>query len=196
MFTASNQKQKGFEQSQKRVDDLGTLVIKFPIQQGIIPSTVSTGIYEVPTSSLLYSYLYLLDGWVEAEVKENCIKKVPLRFTQHDDYLSALKDPFYSSHEEFIPYNIGRSSSLVGESLYIYSTLPISSVFLEYIKTPSKVSLGTYTYIDGVIYPSQSLETSEQTHPEVVDIACSMAALSSQNTEYIQLKQAKLLIHE
>lgn len=196
MSMRSNSKQKGFEESQKRIDDLGNLVIKFPLQVGVTPTLVSPGIYEFPLSSLTYPYLFLLDTWVEVQVNENCTKNIPLRFTQHDDYLQALKDPFYSSHEEFIPYNIGRSSSSVGESLYIYSSFTVNTVFVEYIKYPSRVSLGTYPYIDGVTYPEQTLETAMHTHPEIVDLACTLAALSAQNPEYIQLKQTKLLINE
>lgn len=196
MSSRSNSKQKGFEESQKRIDDLGNLVIKFPLQTGITPILVSPGIYELPLASLTYPYLFLLDTWVEIQVNENCTKNVPLRFVQHDDYLQAVKDPFYSSHEEFIPYNIGRSSVLGGESIYIYSSFTVNSVFVEYIKYPAKISLGTYTYIDGVTYPEQTLESSVQTHQEIVDLACSLAGLSTQNPEYIQLRQTKLLINE
>lgn len=61
MSMRSNSKQKGFEESQKRIDDLGNLVIKFPNQVGITPSLVSPGIYELPLSALTYPYLFLLD---------------------------------------------------------------------------------------------------------------------------------------
>lgn len=196
MNPTSNPKQKGFEQSQKRIDDLGNLVIKFPAQTGLTPQNPSNGVYEVPLQNLLFPYMYLLSAWVEAEITPGCIKNIPLKFTQHDDYRYALEDPFNSAGEEFIPYNIGRSSASNNEALYIYSNYPISKVYVEYIKYPQRVSMGTYPYIDGVTYAEQTLETSPQTHPEIVDIACFLAGSNTQNPEYIQVRQSKLLIHE
>lgn len=61
MSMRSNAKQKGFEESQKRIDDLGNLVVKFPLQSGVVPTLVSPGIYEVPLSLLTFKYLFLLD---------------------------------------------------------------------------------------------------------------------------------------
>lgn len=196
MSMSSNSKQKGFEQSQKRIDDLGTLVIKFPNQTGITPLNPSPGVYEVSFSSLLFSYLFLISAWADITISPNCTKSVPLKFTQHDDYRTSLKDPFNEAGEEFIPYNIGRSSDSNNESVYLYSDFPIQKVYLEYVRYPLKVSSGTYKYIDGVIYPEQSLQTATQTHSEIVDIACLLAGISAQSPEYIQLKSQKLLIHE
>lgn len=192
----SNPKQRGFEQSQKRIDDLGALLIKYPLQDGITPQNPSDGVYELPLQNLSHPYLYLVSAWVEAEPIPGCPKKIPLKFTQHDDYRYALEDPFNSAGEEFIPYNMGRASSGNNEALYIYSNFPITTVFIEYIKMPRKVSYGTYQYLDGVTYPEQTLETSPATHPEIVDIACNLAGLNTQNPEYIQLRQVKSLIHE
>jgi hypothetical protein len=133
---------------------------------------------------------------VDAEIKPGCVKSIPLRFVQHDDYRSSLKDPFFEAGEEFIPYNIGRASDSESEAMYIYCDFPVNKVYLEYVKYPARVSYGNYKYIDGNTYPEQSLQTSPQTHAEIVDIACTLAGLSAQNPEYIQLKATKLSIHE
>lgn len=196
MNPSSNPKQRGFEQSQKRIDDLGNLVIKYPLQDGVTPLNPASGIYEVPLVNLSFQYLYLISSWVDAEITPGCTKKVPLKFTQHDDYRYALEDPFNSAGEEFIPYNIGRASNSSNEALYIYSPYTISKVYIEYIKVPQRVSYGTYQYLDGVTYPEQTLETSPSTHQEIVDIACLLAGSNTQNPEYIQLRQSKILIHE
>lgn len=196
MNPSPNSRNKGFEQSQKRIDDLGNLVIKYPLQPGIAPANPASGIYEVPLQNLAFQYMYLVSAWVEATVSEGCTKKIPLKFMQHDDYVLALKDPFNMAGEEFIPYNIGRASSGTSEALYIYSPFPVTSVFIEYIKYPKRVSYGIYTYIDGVTYPEQTLETPPATHSEIVDIACVLAGLNTQNPEYIQLRQTKVLIQE
>ena len=192
----NNQKRAGFETSQKRIDDLGNLVVKFPNQPSITPTEVSAGILEINLNSTLLPYLFLLNAWVDVEVSEGCLKKTPLKFVQHDDYTETFRDPFNKDSLEFIPYNIGRNSTNNGQSIYIYSTQEIPNVYIEYIKVPSKVSLGTYTYIDGVVYPPTTLETAEYTHKEIVDIACLLAAQNTQSPEYMQLRNQKLLINE
>lgn len=115
---------------------------------------------------------------------------------QHDDYRLALKDPFNEAGEEFIPYNIGKASTSESEALFLYSDFPIERVYTEYVKYPARVSSGNYQYIDGNVYPEQSLQTPNQTHSEIVDIACMLAGLYAQSPEYIQLKSTKLSIQE
>jgi hypothetical protein len=80
--------------------------------------------------------------------------------------------------------------------MYITATYPISQVYIEYIKLPSRVSMGTYKYIDGVTYPESTFETAPHTHQEIIDIACSLAALNTQSPEYTQLKSLKTTINE
>jgi hypothetical protein len=196
MSMYSNPKQKGFEQSQKRIDDLGSLVVKFPQQPGVVPTNPSTGVYELSLSSLTFTYLFLVSAWADVTINTDCTKSVPLKFMQHDDYRLALKDPFNKAGEEFIPYNIGKSASSNSEAIFVYSDYPIETIYTEYVRYPSRVSSGSYQYIDGNTYPEQSLQTPNQTHSEIVDIACMLAGLSAQNPEYIQLKSQKLLIHE
>jgi len=197
----NNNKRKGFEAIQKRIDDLAKLVIKYPLQPAITPSVVDPGIYEVSISSLVYTYLQLISGYATVKLAEDCIiEGVPLKFMQHDDYRVALRDPFNEPSTEFIPYNTGRSTNGSGTSIYLYGgQLPndaIQTIYLEYIKYPSKVSLGTYTYIDGVVYPATTFELSDHTHQEIVDIACQLAAINTDNPEYIQLKNMKISVHE
>ncbi len=193
----SNPKRRGFEASQKRIDDLSTLVIKHPVQPFMVPS-LTDGVYEVELGSLYFKYLHLLSGYVELEIAPNCTSEVRLKFMQHDDYREALKDPFNSPSQEFIPYNFGRSSSSNGgTSIYMYAgTYSINKVYLEYIKQPTKVNLGTYTSIDGINYPPTSFELPEHTHREIVDIACQIASLNIESPEYIRLKQEKVFLHE
>lgn len=192
----SNKTRQGFEASQKRIDDLSTLVIKYPIQVGIAP-TLDNGVYELDLSNLSYKYLQLVSASAEIKLSEDCFKKVPLRFIQHDDYLTAIRDPFNNASLEFIPFNYGRSSNGGSTSLYIYpGEYNITLVFPEYIKYPAQVSLGNYPYIDGNIYPVTDLELPDHTHQEVVDIACQIASLNIENPEYLQLKQGKVFIHE
>lgn len=200
MSDKSNPKRLGFEDTQKRIDDLSTLVIKYPSQPPILTELLDTGVYEVNLSTTVFPYMYLISAWTQLNLGNNCYKDVTLKFTQHDDYRIGMRDPFNKPSLESIPYNFGRSSTGDAVSIYVYSgDLPssyINSVYIEYIKKPRKVSLGNYTYIDGTIYPPTTFELPEQTHSEIVDIACQIASLSIENPEYIQLKTQKAFIHE
>lgn len=191
----SNNKRTGFENSQKRIDDLSTLQIKFPLQPGITPTLIQ-GIYEVSLDSLLYSYYKLTAQYCVTSINHDCFKEVNLKFVQHDDYRDALKDPFNGPSDEFIPFNYGRSSSGSGVSLYIYpGTFPdnftVNTVFLEYLKIPRKVNFGGYTYIDGNTYPPTTFDFPEHTHAEIVDIACELAATNIQDPTFLKLKLQK-----
>ncbi len=191
-----NNRNEGFEASQKRLDDLSTLVVKYPIQPAITP-VLDSGIYIVDFNDLVFDYFQLIDGYVDVTLSPNCVKGVSLKFIQHDDIRTVLRDPFNNASLEAIPYNLGRS--LVGNSpaMFIYpGQLIVSNVYLEYIKRPSKVSYGNYVYIDGTTYPEATLELPEHTHSEIVDIACQIAALNIESPEYIQLKSQKVFEHE
>ncbi len=194
--STSNKKLKGFEADQKRIDDLSSLVIKYPLQPGIIP-TLNNGVYELNLSDLTYSYFQLIALSADVLISPGCTKKLQLKLIQHDDYIQALKDPFNSPSQEFIPYNFGRSSNGISSSLYIYpGVYSINIIYPEYIKLPRKVSFGNYVYIDGNTYPPTTFDFPEHTHNEIIDIACEIAAMNIENPEYIQLKTQKVFSHE
>lgn len=192
----NNKRNEGFEASQKRIDDLSSLVIKYPLQPGIVP-TLDSGVYIVNLTDLAFLYYQLVDGSVDVTLSDNCTKNVPLKFIQHDDIRTVLRDPFNKAGLEGIPYNFGRNLSDNSSSIFIYpAQYNLSKVYLEYLKRPSKVSYGNYTYIDGNTYPEATLEFPEHTHSEIVDIACQIAALNIESPEYIQLKSQKVFEQE
>jgi hypothetical protein len=189
--STSNSKQKGFEATQKRIDDLSTLLVKYPEQQPLTP--VSN---EVNLSLLTYEYYSLVRIYAEVQYTD-CVKNVQLKFVQHDDLNDVLKDPFNSASQDAIPYNFGKSSTSSSTSIYLYPTTgTVNKVYIEYLKLPNKVSFGGYAYVDGVVYPPSTLEFPEHTHLEIVDIAANIAAMNIENPEYIRLKKEKLFINE
>jgi hypothetical protein len=192
----NNATRSGFETSQKRIDDLGALVIKFPEQPAMIPVEVSSGILEIDLTKTSEPYLTLINAYANVIISSSCTLKIPLKFVQHDDFNETMRDPFQKNNREFIPYNVGRNSSATGQSIYVYTDLNVESVVIEYIKYPKRISIGTYTHMDGITYPNQTFETLPQTHIEIVDIACQLAALSTQSPEYLQTRTQKLLVNE
>lgn len=191
----SNNKRETYEMTQKRVDDLSNLHIRFPLQQPL--SLLNHGgVYELPLDTLTFPYLYFLKGTVETKYSK-CTITTPLKFIQSDDANEILKDPFNSSDEqEFIVYNFGRSSTSSNSSLYLYpGNLTLGKLSPEYIKVPSKISQGTYTYIDGIIYPQTTSELNPNIHNELVDLAVTIANLVLESPSY-QYSQLKTLISE
>lgn len=194
-FGTSNKSRKGFETTKKRIEDLSSLVIKYPLQPALTQVSLTDAI-EVRLSELEYPHLFIVSAYVNGKV-DGCEMEIPLKFIQHDDYRQALRDPFNSPSSEFIPFNLGVSTDNNGVSMYIYNgSVTITNVVIEYIKYPTRASLGTYPYIDGVIYPAKTLELPSQTHSEVVDIAVSLAATASQIPEFLQLNNYKLQTNE
>lgn len=184
----SNPKRQGFEEVQKRTDDLSTVSVQYPTQPALTPTKIETGLFEVPLTSLTYPYLFLtsVSGVTTATCNEVLFK--PVRINQRDQ---KLKDPFSKST---VFYSLSKSST--GTSLFLYSDQDLSEVRVSYIKYPSKVSTGNYVHLDGVAHPQNSFELPTHTHPEIVDIAAQLAALSIQDPAYINTKTQKTLVHE
>ena len=130
----------GFEGNQKRIDDLSSLVIKFPNQPIITPIEHNNGTLEIDLASLAFPYLFLIRSFAQVD---GCSTGVSLRFIQHDDLNYLLEDPFNSPSVLEIPYNLGRSSNTVGgTSIYIYpGNVVVTGVYLEYIKFPNRINL-------------------------------------------------------
>lgn len=202
-FGVNNSQKKGFESSEKRIQDLKTLHIKCPtvIQPAIIPTLVTTGVYETKLSDLTFDFLFLTRGTARA-LKTNCGSKiVSLKETQNDDFNDVLSDPFWKPSFEWkeCPVNFGRTDITADSkgSLYIYTDgFTIDEVYLEYIKTPNKVSIGGYTYIDGTTATVVECDLPSEIHKEIVDIAVSECARIISDPNFLQIKQQKLLVQE
>lgn len=180
--------------NQKRVDDLSNLVIKYPEQPEITPSALD-GVYELALGDLEYNYWFLIAA--RASTDEDCKTWATLRFIQHDDVYDTLADPFNKPYKYELLYNIGRSSDANGSSLYIYpGDQTVYKVRLDYIKQPTKMNFGGYTYIDGATYPATDCELSEHLHNELVDIAVQIASGIIEHPNYYQMKTQKVFSHE
>jgi len=193
----SNKYQKGFEQSQVRIDDLSTLTITYPLQPLIIPLLLSVDgvpVYEVKLNSLQYPYLHFISG-VATTQGVDCQYESPIRIYSNDTLEEGFNDPFDSKDYNGVKATFGRS--LDGTpSLLLHSKLEVTKLKLGYIKYPSKVSTGNYTYLDGVKYPENTFEVSSNVHQQIVNIAVTLAAMALENPNDVQIKLSKLNIHE
>lgn len=173
----NNNKVQGFEGNQKRIDDLKTLHVKFPLQPGIVP-TLDSGVYEVDLSDLAHTYYFLTRAYCDVN-DGSCVTQAEVKITQNDDLTEVLRDPFNKPDQFIIPANFGQSSSSNGEgSLYLYpGSNTIDNVYIEYLRKPLKISLGTYTYIDNTTPAAQTSELPEHLHPELVTQAVELVAI-------------------
>lgn len=203
-YDKNNPKKLGFEGNQKRIDDLKTLVIKSPSQQpAVVPVNVGNNTYEVKLSSLNYEYLFLVRLTTKLN-KTNCgYKVVSPEESEHDDLNTVLlNDPFRKPSFEWqrVPYVFGRSSTTLDDqgSIYLYTdgTFTITEVYPEYLKTPNKVSLGGYTYLDGSIATKTECDLPKEAHREIIDIAVNEISRIIDNPNFMQLKSQKLQINE
>lgn len=188
-----NRLASGFEMTQKRTDELSTLVVKFPLQAAITPTSLGNSTYEVNLSNLAYPYLHFISATAIVQ-GDSCKYHATVRISSHDSLYEDLEDPFTSSIENGVLATFGKSSDQASRSIFIYSTLPVLEVRIDYIKLPRRVSLGTYTYLDGIQYPPTTFEFPDATHQSIVDLACQIASLSQENPNDVQIKLAKLNI--
>lgn len=190
-----NKYQKGFEQTQNRTDDLSTLVIQLPVQPPITPVLVSPGVYEVNLSNLVYPYLHYVGGYTITSTP-SCNIKAPIRIVTHDNVEELNGDPFELPAYHGVRAVFARSTDLINTSLYIYSSNPVLEVNIAYLKHPTRVSTGNYTYLDGITYPQATFELPLTAHDQIVNTAVTLAAHALENPNEIQLKLSKINIQE
>lgn len=196
-YSVNNNHRRGFEATQKRIDDLSAIHIKYPVQSEL-PLIEHSGVYELPLSSLEYNYLHFTRGEVQT-VEEFCDPIwATIKLVQSDDLNYALKNPYLGSSKEEILGNFGRASQTNGVSLYLYPSgfYTLGNIKIEYLRKPLRMTLGSYIGIDGNVTVATDCELAENTHPEIVDIAVNIAAGITENQNYAGYTANKLLNQE
>ena len=167
---------KGFEESQKRIDDLRTLLVDKPLKCKYIADSInSTFMYKSEVFPEGYRHLIKIVGEVAhrsdcrilpldhqqqlADIPEDIkvSKQVMMKFSQQDDVFNSLVDPFNTTKLDKPIF------SVEGDNIIIYTNdiFIIEKVKLTYIKNPSVVSLSL----------GNSCELPIHTHQEIVDMA-------------------------
>lgn len=201
-YGITNNKQYGFEVIQKRIDDLRTLHKK---EYEITPTLYKTDLYEAPlnqivdpiTSNVLDNYWFTTRLRVDIR-KGQCDKNVGVKQVQTDDLNKALGYSFYGPD-----FNWGRviatfnsASDSVNESGSIFlntKDFEVVKVYIDYIKKPETVWLGTYTNITGILDPNidnpVDCDLPNSTHSEIITLAASLALGLISDPNFMQLKQ-------
>lgn len=196
-YGLTNNYKTGFEGIQKRIDDLSSIHIKYPVQPYVaLTYHEDENIYELPLSSLLYDYWLFTRGVVKV-VDDSCnaTYEASIAITQNDDLNYRKNDPFNDSNHEEVLANFGSSST--GSSIYFYpGNLTLSDAYIEYLRKPARMNYGGYVYIDGVTYPQTDCDLPEILHTEIVDMAVNIAAGIIENPNYARTTAEKLFRQE
>jgi len=173
-YSGFNRTQTGFEETQKRIDDLGTLITN-PVT--ISPSVSSTYLYEFDLPS---DYLY--DVLTEAQINfvdnngNSVTKTVPCNTTKSDSLsIKRRRDPF-SEHNLYLdeaqPLKTVRDSDIVITTDGNYT---VTSLYLTYIKEPTVVN---YT-------ASTDCDLPDHVHSRVVKTAVNKMLENIESQRYI-----------
>lgn len=203
-YGGNNPHRTGFEETQKRIEDLANLVIRWPEQIGVSATATSDADIkevEINAVTLLYDPLFILRTFANVVDPVCGTTIVSLRPMQLDDLNYGLKDPFNKpSADNGYLYTLGKNTDGdVGEySMFIHipTGATITDVRVEYLKKPKQMSSGGYTYIDNTVYAQTDCELSPHTHREIVDIAVDIAAGIIEHPTYARLKEQKVFKHE
>ena len=205
-YGISNNKRKGFEASQKRIDDLREIVVKGII----IPFITSSSDINAFESCLPNDYMFHIRSRIDLS-KDKCGDKEAVSSVQiqHDDLNEVLNDPFYSPSFEweevpivFMQSGTGELSCNNGTVIgYSDGTFTLTNLRLDYLRHPERISwangiAGGYTLPNGVPAAGlQSCELAEHTHHEIVDLAVMIASGDLDHPNF-QMKMLKTQLNE
>lgn len=175
-YSGVNVKREGFEQSQKRTDDLRTLV-----KEVRLASPASTGISDKPNlyiAALPADYLLFLNDEVSIFFTNEVIggdvelRTYPLPITSND-YSAKINDP-YSEHR--LHMNTARPLRMItskGVELITDGSYSVVNYFLKYLRKPVTV-----------VYASTDCDLPEHTHREIVNLTVKVLAGNIESQGY------------
>ena len=180
-YSGINFKQLGFEQNQKRIDDLRTLVSKVTSE----PTSTNDKTYQVV---LPKDYFTLLGdtagiqpiGDNECWEKENDEYVIKYTDTIESTIETVDRDKQDSLSEYRLKYCFARPLRLIENNniiLYTDGNYKVSSYTLTYLKRPSKIDIHTSPYSEYTNMPAH-------THSEIVKLAAQMYIENKGNQRY------------
>lgn len=210
-YGLTNNKQYGFEAITKRRDDLRSLHKK---QFEIIPVLFSTNLYEAPLNlitnpkNLVQEKNYWFCTRLRADIKKGaCIKNVEVFEAQTDDLNSGLKYNFYKPS-----FKWGRVSATFNDDTFDFENpddilgsvflhtdgFSVEKVYIDYVKKPNKMWLGTYNTLDGNnvvgVNPPIQCELPDHIHEELTTLAAYLAQGIISDPNFQLLRQQYLEI--
>lgn len=187
-YQGNNLYREGFEGTQKRVDDLRTLVKsskQTTITNFVLDDEATTPSFRIYEGAVPSDYYFLIRHTVEV-VKTGLPNKVKTpKQIQHDDLSQYLDDPFDG------PKYRQPLSMMAGTKLQVVTdnTFSIGSIYFTYIRKPLEMSIDA-TDVNTPTGFTNVCELPEQIHQEIVDLAVELAL---ENVESPRLQTTKLI---
>lgn len=166
----------GFEQLQKRTDDLKNLVVTRYASVSEVPHYKSAG-YNVFKANIsdLYNDLELESQATETYMlfikalantcADECCEWGKVKLVQQDDFSTLEKDPFNKPKLDK-PIMFFEEGNIF---IWAASGAVIDNFLVTFIKRPAQMNLGTYNG------PAVQCELSEYTHKEIIQMAVGIA---------------------
>lgn len=198
-YSGTNPKGESFEQSQKRIDDLRTLVKEIVLTPEISPATEADGgytlsfkpnSYHINAADFPADYMLFLNDEVsitfnhEVTNISTTLRTYPVVCTS-DTYSTRVNDPYSEHRLHLSTARPLRLFSSKGIELVTDGQYSISSYFLKYLRKPTTVAIGTGTGCD----------LPEHTHREIVLLTVKILTENIESpryqTESVELTQTE-----
>ena len=175
----NNPRRTGFEEDQKRRDDLRNLIVtdsSFSLtSDGLKPNSI---LVSLPTN---YRHALNEEVWVTV-LGEDSGRRIGVKPITHDRYNKIVDDPFNKPDKNTI-YRLDYGGDTV-ELIAAVGTY-INKYYLRYLKNPAVV--------DGVSTPNVSCDLADHTHREIVRMAVVEAL---ENIEDPRYQSSKIELNE
>ena len=198
----SNRNQEGFEETEKRIEDLAELVRRaelIPLQPNQIGNLKHGQFVILPNTLLInstdYSNVYWLTLQEEAEInKLDCeivnntdpynliYTRVEVKEIKHDQYSIIKTDPFNKANKDRILRlrTEGLKQELIGDGSY-----KITKYFITYLRKPKPINLE-------INLNSQVCELSDIIHREILDETVRLVLKDTENTQRLQVENTEI----
>lgn len=166
---------QGFEENQKRIEDLKILLVK-SCNNGACESPLTPvyfdsikGIYRYNLNELTKGkYMIYISSYVQIS-NNDCLLDITPRVTQHDDIYTSLQDDNYSPSFKWKYLPIVFSENYI--YAYTNNEFQVGNIYIDYLRYPVEIRYGNYTDELGNTIPEQSCELPDYVHHEILDLA-------------------------
>lgn len=178
-YGKNNLYKAGFEEIQKRTEDLKSLVVTNNVNTTAVTYEDNTVRVDIDTLPAGQEYMFYLRCRALL-TKDNCDDKlVGVKLVQQDDLNRVLADPFNRPRYGWpVAYFEDRDIFVLSDG-----TFTIPSVRLTYLKRPAQMNLGTYGQ------PLVQCELSEYVHKEIVQLAADIILENIESNRIQTIKQ-------
>ena len=193
----SNADPLGFEQTQKRLDDIQSLIVSNNYVEELPEEEVNfTEEYSFANNN--YSFPlpddYFLSLRIDASVKRNSTcnddtaVSVPVRIIRNNQVGFHMNNPFSTTKEESPIGTIKTNGGLILTD----GVFRLVDFQMEYIKQPAKIITGSKYISPLPVGNNIGCDLPEHTHFEIVDLAVAYLAASMERSNYQQLTMEKM----